>query len=234
MYLSKLLLNPRSRAIRRDEANPYEMHSSLCYAFQKADEPTPADNRDPSEGKTVHKFLWRLEPSTKGASILLVQSETEPQWDTFAERNADYFSHEVETKRLPLEHLTEGQHLRFRLRANPTVTKRHEDRPNKQKRVGLYKPEDLLGYTNDDGEWIPGWLERQAQRSGFDLLAFDVTEVEHLRFFKHKGGNPITLQSTLFDGYLKINDLEQFKKTLVNGVGKAKALGFGLLSVARA
>ncbi|MEW5935922.1 MAG: type I-E CRISPR-associated protein Cas6/Cse3/CasE, partial [Bacillota bacterium] len=37
----------------------------------------------------------------------------------------------------------------------------------------------------------------------------------------------------LYEGHLKITDLEVFKRTLATGLGHAKALGFGLLSIAK-
>ncbi len=241
MYLSKLVLNPRAHQVRRDLTNPYQTHASLCWAFRKPEALSEAETGSWERGKTVYPFLWRLEPpQPRAAPILLVQSEVEPQWDVFAERHPNYFSRKVKVGKLPLEHLVQGQTLRFRLKANPTVTKRHDDQPDKQKRVGLYKMEDLLGYRSDNGEWILGWIERQSdfgtEQRGFVVGAQDVIlrNTERLRFHKHEGGHPITLQSALFDGYLKITDVDLFKETLAKGVGKAKGLGFGLLSVARA
>ena len=239
MYLSRLVLNPRASAARRDLANPYGMHASLCWAFRKPETLLPTEGEG-ERGRTVHSFLWRLEsPQRRNSAVVLVQSQIEPRWHVLTERNPDYLE-QVEFKELSLEHLVEGQTLRFRLRANPTVTKRHDDRPDKQKRVGLYKPDDLLGYRNDADTWVPGWIERQGdteeRKRGFVVRAQDVTllNTERLRFFKHKGGPPITLQSALFDGYLNITDLEAFKETLAKGIGKAKGIGFGLLSIARA
>ncbi|HKV39599.1 MAG TPA: type I-E CRISPR-associated protein Cas6/Cse3/CasE, partial [Blastocatellia bacterium] len=35
LYFSRLLLNPRSRQVRSELANPYEMHRTLMRAFPK-------------------------------------------------------------------------------------------------------------------------------------------------------------------------------------------------------
>ena len=214
MYLSKLSLDPRSKEARRDVANPYDMHATLCRAFGL----THADTR----------FLWRLEEAPNGFPIVLVQSVGEAQWHVLSRSDAfeGYFLRSPQQGVLPLEHLQLGQTLRFRLKANPTVTR-------DGKRIGLYKPCDLLGCKNDEAEWMPGWLERQANKGGFELLQIGLGATERVRFFKHKGGNPITLQSALFDGHLKITDLGTFKQMLEVGIGKAKGLGFGLLSVAK-
>lgn len=231
MYLSKLTLSPRSRTVRNDEANPHAMHATLCWAFRKD---TSSLQERGERGKTVYPFLWRLEPPKQGVSTLLVQSQVEPEWGALGERSPDYLLEPPQIKTLPLGHLAQGQILRFRLKANPTVTTRHKDRPDKPRRVGLYKPCQLLGYENEQGAWVPGWLERQADKNGFELLSADLSDTERVRFYKHKGGSPVTLQSALFDGYLRVTDLGLFKETLARGIGKAKGLGFGLLSVAKA
>lgn len=58
MWISKLKLDLRSKAVRRDLASPYEMHRTLSRAVSQA----------LKEGK--ERLLWRLEP-TRG---------TEPRW----------------------------------------------------------------------------------------------------------------------------------------------------------
>lgn len=37
----------------------------------------------------------------------------------------------------------------------------------------------------------------------------------------------------LYEGYLRVSDLEAFRRTLASGLGHAKALGFGLLSIGK-
>lgn len=51
MWISKLVLDLRSRSARRDLANPYEMHRTLSRAVSRALE----------EGK--ERLLWRVEPT---------------------------------------------------------------------------------------------------------------------------------------------------------------------------
>lgn len=211
MYLSQLMLNPRSFAARRDLASAYELHASLCRAFAAPDQVVP-------------KFLWRLEsPQKYVLPTVLVQSADLPDWEVFAaDKFRDYFIELPEVKLIPLEHLQLGQVLRFRLKANPTVTKRDSDNPEKRKRHGLKGIEEQLE-----------WLSRQGQRGGFTVRGAMVAQSERAQMVKHKGGNPITVQSVLYEGHLKVADLELFKGALASGLGHAKALGFGLLSVAR-
>lgn len=223
MYLSRLQLDPRSKQARTDLANPYELHATLCRAFAAEDQTPP-------------RFLWRLEEGKN--PVVLVQSATKPDWDKLAQRFPGYFQEPPKTGQLPLEHLQLGQVLRFRLKCNPTITTQAKDgsldkngKP-KKKRYGLYKLEDLVG-EEIEGVWKPGWLERQAEKSGFKLMDFMVVQSEKLTLYKHDSSSKITLQSVLYEGHLKIADLDTFKKTLEHGLGHAKALGFGLLSIAK-
>jgi len=211
VYLSRLVPNLRSFAARRDLASAYELHASLCRAFAAPD-------------KAVPKFLWRLEPPQKYTlPTVLVQSTGLPGWEAFAtDKFKDYFVGLPETKPIPLGHLQSAQMLRFRLKANPTVTRIDPDNPAKRKRHGLKDVETQLE-----------WLSRQGQKGGFTVLGAMVAQSERVQMVKHKGGNPITVQSVLYEGHLKVTDLETFRQTLASGLGHAKALGFGLLSVAR-
>jgi CRISPR system Cascade subunit CasE len=213
VYLSRLQLDPRSRQARTDLANPYQLHATLCHAFAGPEEKPP-------------RFLWRLEEG--GVPVVLVQSVVEPHWERLEARFPGYFVQKPDErpnpvcKPLPLEHLQPSQVLRFRLRANPTVTRKDPQNPEKRKRHGLKSVEEQLE-----------WLARQGQKGGFAVLGAMVAQSERVRMYKHYGSDPIVLQSVLYEGHLKITDLEAFKATLARGLGHAKALGFGLLSIAR-
>ena len=196
MHLSRLTINPRSRAVRRDAANPYEMHSTLARVLS------------PESG-----FLWRLEES-----VLLVQSAQRPDWGML---EPEYLARPSESKALELDGLALlKQALRFRLRANPTVTKWDEE-AGKNKRHGLHDLEAQLE-----------WLGRQGQRGGFTVLGAMVSHSERLKCLKRGGSAPITLVAVTFDGHLRVHDPELFLEKLEIGLGHSRALGLGLLSIA--
>ena len=71
MLLHKLYLNLRCKEARRDVADPYEMHSTLCRAFSAEKQKCPPG-----------LFLWRLEPETtaQGMPKVLIQSVQLPEW----------------------------------------------------------------------------------------------------------------------------------------------------------
>lgn len=222
MHLSRLVLNPRSLTARRDLASPYQMHATLCRAFAAPDETPP-------------RFLWRPETGRSGRlAHVLVQSEVQPDWEALAhqEGSHSYFAEQPQTKPLPLEHLQPEQTLRFRLQANPTVT-RFDPEALRQRENGVTEKGKgkRRGIGSVEGQLE--WLARQGERGGFAVLGAIVARSERLKVFKHAGGAPITLQSVLYEGHLKITDLEAFRAALRSGIGPAKALGFGLLSIAK-
>lgn len=203
MYLSRLTLDTRSAQARRDLSDPYEMHRTLSRAFATSEDETPA------------RFLWRLEHSSNawGKPQLLVQSAALSDWGVLSAL-PNYLQADVESKELQLESLIEPEgRYRFRLMANPTVTRQG-------KRYGLMTmPEQLA------------WLERQGERQGFVVEAALVTASDLST--SRKGDKRISFQRTCFDGLLKITSPNDIARAVQCGIGPAKAFGCGLLSLAR-
>ena len=201
MYLSKLTLNPRSRQVRRDLGNPYEMHRTLSWAVSEA----------LAEGK--ERLLWRLEPGRPETPILLVQTWTFPRWDLLLDRHPGYADVDPESPKPYEPTLEPNQVFRFRIRANASVKRLG-------KRHALRTVDEKLA-----------WLEQRFDASGLGLDAADVVAEERLR--ARKPGCLITVDATLFEGRLHVANPESARAALVNGIGHAKGLGLGLLSIAR-
>ena len=215
MYLSRLILNPRSRTVQRELADLYQLHRTLMHAFP--------DGLAPGE----ERILFRVDESREGdVPICLVQSWLEPDW-AFLEARRDYL--------LPLDSLwwedrrnpavkpfdpvfRAGQRLAFRLRANPTV-KRHG------KRHALFKE-----------ELQRRWMERKAADGGFGLLSLTVIPEGNRHGFQRARpegkSRRLTLYAVRFEGILVVQDPVRFAETIRRGIGPGKGLGFGLLSVA--
>lgn len=221
MLLHRVHLNPRSREARRDLADPYEMHSTLARAFSTPDAKCAAG-----------EFLWRVEPEAGVGNLprLLVQSRSNPDWTRInppdwlaqAEPGVDL------RDRLELSSLRVGQRFRFRLRANPCVTRNH-------KRLGLLQIVDQ-----------ESWLARKGELHGFRVPRLEMSSVSQspavridvlvsqalMLRGKQRSGNGIRVFSVLFDGYLSITDPGNFALAVQSGIGHGKALGLGLLSIA--
>jgi len=223
VFLHRLHLNLRSREVRRDLADPYQMHATLCRAFSPVEEKCPAG-----------AILWRLEPESgfDGSARILVQTNLEPSWERLLPR---WLSHPPEhpvdlASRLALDALTPGQRFRFRLRANPSTS-------TAGKRIGLLQVEQQQA-----------WLQRKgAEQHGFRIprvQAFDaftsteavpvpqvVISQEQMIRGRQQGGNLIQVFSVCFDGLLEVTEPARFREALSTGIGHGKALGLGLLSV---
>ncbi len=208
MFLSKLVLDPTHTQARRDLANAYEMHRTLSRVYADSPENAPA------------RFLWRLEEGSdrrpgEGA-IVLLQSATPGRWESLAELPG--YAHAVfPDKAVKLEQLLQaGRSYVFRLVCNPTVTR-------EGKRYGLFREDEQLG-----------WLGRQGAQHGFVPLDVRVTRSERVSHRQGRSGRYITLQVVQYDGLLRVEDTVRLGQALVNGIGHAKALGLGMLSLAPA
>lgn len=205
MYLSKLTLDPRHPQARRDLADAYEMHRTLARAYA------------PDADTPPQRFLWRLERSadSRASSIVLVQSAHPANW-ALLEAMPGYAEAVQPDKPVDLEKLIQPQRrYRFRLLANPTVTRQG-------KRLGLIREEEQLA-----------WLGRQGERGGFTVLGCVRGAEDRLQVRQGKTGHHITIQTALFEGVLQAENVALLRASLLNGLGHAKALGLGLLSLAR-
>ncbi len=205
MYLSKLFLNASHPQARRDLGSAYEMHRTLSRAFAENADTPPA------------RFLWRLE--RRGdflpSSTVLVQAAIPANW-----RELDAFpgyateirgNKEVDEFSL----IQSGARYRFRLLANPTVTRAG-------KRHGLSREEDQLD-----------WLRRQGERHGFVVQGCVRGAAERLHVRHGGSARRITLDTALFEGHLEATEADLLRQALLHGLGHGKAMGLGMLSVAR-
>lgn len=226
MLLHRITLNPRSKAARRDLADPYQMHATLCRAFFPQDTPCPAG-----------ALLWRLEPEVdrEGRARVLVQSQVIPDWSTLqefgwlalAEPGIDLM------QKLSLDSLIVGQTFRFRLRANPSKTQQG-------KRLGLLHLEAQQTWLARKGEWHGFALPSADTSDYFDFLDspnrqpypdIRVSQDQMLVGRRHDG-TTIRVFSVLYEGRLVVSDPDQFRAAIQMGIGHGKVMGLGLLSIA--
>ncbi|AKS22507.1 MAG: CRISPR-ssociated protein, Cas3 [Leptospirillum sp. Group II 'C75'] len=212
MFLHRLHLDPRSREARRDLSDPYQLHSTLCRAFSP-----------PSQKCSEGEFLWRLEPETDslGFPLILVQSQTLPDWTRInlkgwlakADPPIDL------NERFAFVSFKSGQYFRFRLQANPCVTRNG-------KRFGLFNPEEQMR-----------WISRKGEQHGFSFPPTSSEQIpvrisqEMMLQGRQHNGNGIRLYSVRYDGVLIVSDTDKFLMALRSGIGHGKAMGLGLLTV---
>lgn len=208
MYLSKLSLDPRSRQVQAEISNRYELHRTLTAQFSE-------------EKREKIGLLYRVElPNYNNEAItLLVQSQLDPSWDGLLD--AKLLINQPEIKSFDVI-FSEGSSYYFRLLANPTI--RRSQTEGKGKRVGLYTPQEQQD-----------WLFRKADQGGFKIIGTNLLDLGFVESIKRKHNRTYAIKqlAVQFDGLLKVCNPEKFTAALINGIGSAKAFGFGLLSLAK-
>ena len=245
LYLSRLILDLRSRQVMSEIAHPYEMHRTLMRAFPKASDDSKLEAREELG------VLFRADvEERRGVVKVYVQSLIEPDW-SFLNRLDGYLYEDVDGPNPSCKNILSayqkiqnGQTLAFRLRANPTKRNAREGDPLKGKRVELQREEEQIQWLMDKGQGgrngVPGGFELLTKKiengQGEDLLIPRVNVRCEGKQKTYKGGqangHTMTHLSVLFEGALRVTDAKAFLETLVRGVGSGKAFGFGLLSVA--
>ena len=228
MYFSRLCLNARNRATRRDLGDLQAIHRTIMSAFPTAGPTARAQER----------VLWRLEPDAhRGSAVLLVQSASAPDWSRLAPGYLKDDRPEVKPIDAALASVASGMRLRFRLVANPTKRLLGEGRPDgshaKGERIPLRGDEALLA-----------WLARKGAESGFTVgpdsaAAARTVVVRPLgdlvgwrRRGTGDGASQLTLRGVQFEGILTVTDPDRLRQAVASGIGSGKAYGFGLLSLA--
>ena len=124
--------------------------------------------------------------------------------------------------------LENGQEWGFRLAANPV---------KRQVKSGKTWPHVTPVQQS-------AWLRERASQWGFEIIPAEGQELEDaptvtgrndLSFSRRDTGGHVgrvTLRKAQFDGALRITNVEQFRKALVNGMGRGKAYGMGLMTLA--
>jgi len=229
LYLSRLELNRRNILVHREVTDSQAFHRRILDAFPRLDE----EHTDAA--RATLGVLYRLDPIRTDNTIIvaLVQSVAAPNWSVLppgyvaGEERWDtvWDGAGISVKRLDDRYraIETGQFLRFRLRANPT----RRDATRGGKRVAL---------TDDE---FGAWFQRKEAQHGFrlhDIRFRDdplVGDTQTGRKPSEKPGRDrLTHAAVLFEGILEVTDAAVFRAALWQGIGSAKAYGFGLLSVA--
>ena len=156
----------------------------------------------PGRDGEKRNFLFRIDDAGRDICVLMLShSEPDkPAWGYWELKPiADSF----------LQHNT----YRFQLKANPTMR-----RASDKRRLGIYQEDRLYE-----------WIQRKADQNGFDVRTKDVTisaPVEEYFVKNSRRGKHVAVD---FQGVLSVNDRTAFIKAFENGIGSAKAFGFGML-----
>lgn len=223
-WFSSILINPQKREGRKLLGNRQLMHRAVLQAFP----PGSLDNAG-------QRVLWRLDHDGLRYTLYLV-SPIEPDLTHIAEQ-AGWVSQIWNSISYDgfLDRIMTGQEWGFRLQANPV--KRQSTPPGTRgKALPHVTPKQQVAWLTDRVDKL-GFAIKESNEALGGLLV-DVTHREDLRFNRkdpNRGGSnaQITLRKAQFDGVLEVTDAALLKRTLVDGIGRGKAYGCGLMTLRR-
>lgn len=210
MILTRTYLNARRQGARKLLASPHAMHAAVLSSFPP--------------GVRVGRPLWRIDTDDPLRPALYLLSEERPDL-THVEEQAGWPSspttHSASCEPL-FDSLRNGQTWAFRLKANPTHRAQIRDRSRIVAHVTVAQQIE--------------WLAKRSEGLGIQITqaatpTFDVVAREMLRF--RRDSATVTLGVATFEGRLVVSDREALIAAMRTGVGRAKAYGCGLMTLAR-
>jgi CRISPR system Cascade subunit CasE len=184
----------------------------------------------PDEPDAKRDFLYRAEQQ-EGWPVYYVLSKREPvNTDNLFSINKKVFN--------PV--ITMGLQLSFDVRVNPVVARKVDGKKNGVHHDVLMdakKKAERENYTPDQTEnlkkeYITKWLADRSENAGFTINPDDlrIDAYRQHRALK-KTAKPLQYSTVDYCGILTVTDIEKFKNTLFNGLGRSKAFGCGLLLI---
>ncbi|MGW2183529.1 type I-E CRISPR-associated protein Cas6/Cse3/CasE [Streptomyces sp. NPDC001732] len=251
MFLTRFRLNTARPGARRLLSTPQALHAAVMASFPGL---LPSDTPAP-DGPRV---LWRLDQNARAEVLLYIVSPARPDLTHLVEQAgwpaaaADPETPGWQTKPYTpfLDRLAAGQKWSFRLTSNPIhQIRRKPDEP--KKRTAHLTPAHQMAWLLDRQErggfrilekpdskrLLPGGTTLKNHKHPGDQYELTVLDQHGLSFDKHRsnGGprkDPVTIVKVTFDGRLEVTDPVLLRRTLTQGIGKAKAYGCGLVTLA--
>lgn len=203
MYLTRIKLNVAKQKTLRFLASLQVAHATIEAMF---------------DGQEKCRKLWRLDYFQGKPCILVLSPEKPDVTGMIHQVGFEGVPWEIKDCSALLDHLQKGQLYHFRLTANPV---------HAVKKAGEKRGKVLPHVTAQQQKQ---WLLDKCSTYGFHVLEFEITE-RGLKKFPHKGKH-LTFSRVSYEGQLQITDAEIFKKSLIQGIGREKAYGCGLLTLA--
>jgi CRISPR system CASCADE complex protein casE len=224
VFLTKIDLAPERRLARKYLGSPQAMHAVVMGATGG------------NIGDGPGRVLWRVDRGTTTALYIL--SPLEPDCSQLV---AEVGAAGTQARTLDyspfLASLDAGQLWAFRLAANPSYSASRGPGVRGQR------------YGHVTVEQQRQWLVERAPRHGFELMPVDHVDDEgsdgavmvvhrerpvfNRRRSEGEGRDRVTINRTVYEGVLRITDPESLHRALIAGIGRSKAYGCGLMTLAR-
>lgn len=182
----------------------------------------------------MHQWLWELFPGGKERQFLYRREELQGAFRFFVlsqERPAESAIFDVQCRPFAPE-LSVGQILRFTLRANPTICKagKRHDLLMEAKRQVKTQPDSRDIWTYQQQAALE-WLSRQGEQNGFSLREASVDAYRQQQIRREKSRQMIQFSCVDYAGVLVVNNPVLFLQRLVQGYGKSRAFGCGMMLI---
>lgn len=252
MFLTRIYLNPHRRGARRLMSSRQVMHAAVMNCFPPG----------VFEAHGVARVLWRLDrPSSprsgsraggprqgSPAYALFISSPVPPDPSHIVEEAGYATDGGVVIREMDafLDGLEVGQRWGFRLCVNPVFREAGQTNARGKKKILAHVTQDQqtqwvldraesLGFrvltSAEHGGDLPVLEDRDGHRvDGANLL---INGVERSIAEFKRGGSRVTLAVATFEGVLEVTDPEALRHGLVHGIGRGKAYGCGLMTLAR-
>lgn len=227
-YLTRIRLNPNRSHARKLLARPAAMKAAVYATMPR--QPVPDDER----------ILWRLDSDNRHQPLLWVLSDQYPSPESIIEQagwpSADHPQAETRDYTPLLARLAAGDRYAFRLTANPTYLRTvvRDDGRSKKLRSPHRTVAHQTRWLTDRQHALGLHIDHTAVpvADGDPPLDLAVAAVTHRRF--DRGTSKVTLLQVTYQGHATVSDPDRLRSALTRGVGRAKAYGCGLLTLAPA
>ncbi|QAS70542.1 type I-E CRISPR-associated protein Cas6/Cse3/CasE [Oenococcus sicerae] len=218
MFLSRVEIDTKNRRKIKELTHLGAYHNWVEQSF-------PDEFRNPIR----LRHLWRLD-ELGDKQYLLILSKNRPNIEGM-ERYGIPGSAQIKLYDKFLAQLETGQQVQFRLTANPTYAAYQAgERGRIYPHVTITQQlEWLIGRSELSGFHIPQ-LVLQGETNSITTRAFDIISRDH-PILKKKNSKNIRVSRVTFEGKLEIQNLTNFKNALLEGIGREKAYGMGLMTV---
>lgn len=223
MYLTRMFLNPQRRGTRYLLSSPQRMHAAVLAGFP------------PTATLATGRVLWRLDRGERHELTLWISSPGRPDLTSLVEQAGWAFQDEpwqtADLERL-LTRLQAGQRWVFRLTANPVIARSRDG--GRSRLVGLALRDQERWLASRSSQWgfeVAGEAERREDSANGQLAVSNRRNVQFRRGHGGKG-HRVTLSIATYDGTLTVTDPARLREAMINGIGRAKGYGCGLLTLA--
>jgi CRISPR system Cascade subunit CasE len=168
--------------------------------------------------------LWRIDRLHGDYYLMLLSPERPNLSGAVRQFGLEELGWETRDYEPLLARIQEGSTWQFRLVANPT----------KSSFSGQGKRGEVHAHVSP--AFQERWLLERAEKHGFSLEPEDFRVVNSKWYQFYKGGDSrrhVSLLAVTFEGKLVVTDAALFRETLVQGIGRGKAYGMGMMTVIR-